>query len=209
MHPLPPWRNPGPAVSAQPRVVLPPYPPTAAGIGATLVVAILGDTHGRVDHRVIEVVAGCDLALHAGDVGGAGVLHSLQPRGGRVVAVAGNNDIPGKWPAADEELLTHLPQVTELTLPGGTLILIHGHQTQARGRHARLRACFPQARAVVYGHSHHLATDLEAEPWVLNPGAAGRERTYGGPSCLVLTASVGVWSLELYRFAPDQRRRRG
>jgi uncharacterized protein len=165
-------------------------------------VALLADTHGQIDSRVAEVVAACDLALHGGDVGGAWVLRALQPRGGRVIAVAGNNDVPRKWPASEHDLLAHLPEVAELALPGGTLTLVHGHQTPARGRHARLRACYPGARAVVYGHSHRLVADLDAEPWVINPGAAGRERTYGGPSCVVLTAAESGWHLELCRFEP-------
>jgi putative phosphoesterase len=169
-------------------------------------VAILADTHGQVDGRVIEVVAGCDLAVHGGDVGGAWILRSLQPRGGRVIAVAGNNDVPRKWPKSERDLLAHLPEVAELALPGGTLTLIHGHQTPARGRHARLRARYPGTRLVVYGHSHRLVADLDAEPWVINPGAAGRERTFGGPSCIVLTAAESAWTLELCRFEPVPRR---
>jgi uncharacterized protein len=170
------------------------------------VVALLADTHGQVDPRVVEVVAGCDLAVHGGDVGGAAVLRCLQPRGGRVIAVTGNNDVRRKWPEAELDLLDHLPEVAELSLPGGVLTLTHGHQTPARERHARLRARYPGSRAVVYGHSHRLVADLDAEPWVLNPGAAGCERTYGGPSCMVLTATETAWTLEVYRFEPIRRR---
>jgi uncharacterized protein len=172
-------------------------------------VALLADTHGQVDRRVGEVVTGCDLAIHAGDLGDATVMRCLQPRAGRVIAVVGNNDTPRKWPAAERDLLSLLPEVVELTLPGGTLILIHGHQTLALGRHAKLRARYPEARAVVYGHSHRLVADLDAQPWVLNPGAAGRERTYGGPSCMVLTATHQDWTVETCSFPPEPRKRRG
>jgi uncharacterized protein len=68
-------------------------------------------------------------------------------------------------------------------------------------RHARLRAAYPSARAIVYGHSHRLVVDDALTPWVLNPGAAGRARTYGGPSCLVLEANVRSWHVEIHRFA--------
>lgn len=163
-------------------------------------VAILSDTHGRIDPRVVEVVAACDLAVHGGDIGNAGVLAALQPRGGRVLAVLGNNDVAHKWPEWERELLARVPEQAELSLPGGRLVVIHGHQTPARDRHARLRRRFPYARAIVYGHSHHLVTDCEAGPWVLNPGAAGYERTYGGPSCLILTAAEHRWELAVRRF---------
>lgn len=170
-------------------------------------VALLSDTHGALDPRVQEVVSGCDLALHGGDIGHAAILAQLQPRLGRVLAVFGNNDVARKWPEEDRRLLVHLPEWLELALPGGLLVLIHGHQIPARDRHRLLRGRFPAARAIVYGHSHRLVADLTAIPWVLNPGAAGRSRTHGGPSCQVLNATVGEWSVETHRFALSVSRR--
>jgi hypothetical protein len=163
-------------------------------------VALLSDTHGSLDPRVAELAAGCDHAVHGGDVGAAAVLDALQPRG-HLLAVSGNNDLPAKWPQDDLQVLAELPEEASLELPGGTLVVIHGHRAGAAARrHAWLRRHYPQARAVVYGHSHRLVCDLEAEPWVLNPGAAGRVRTYGGPSCLVLTATPARWDLAVHRF---------
>jgi len=72
----------------------------------------------------------------------------------------------------------------------------------ASRRHARLRAAHPTARAVLYGHSHRLLQDSTSAPWLLNPGAAGRARSNGGPSCLVLEAGVGEWRITSYRFPP-------
>jgi putative phosphoesterase len=169
-------------------------------------VAILSDTHGFTDPRVLGLVAECDLAVHGGDIGGGAVLADLQPRTGRVVAVTGNNDLPHKWPETDRSLLAALPEVAEVRLPGGALVVTHGHRVPARGRHERLRRRFPLARAIVYGHSHRLVADLDAAPWVLNPGASGRTRTYGGPSCIVLKASGNAWELEVRRFEPRRKR---
>ncbi len=98
-----------------------------------------------------------------------------------------------------------LPQQVEVQLPGGTLVVIHGHRTPARQRHALLRRRFPGARAVIYGHSHRLVVDQDQTPWVLNPGAAGHSRTFGGPSCLVLSAAGTCWALETVRFDPLPR----
>lgn len=168
-------------------------------------IAILSDTHGVLDARIERLSHSCDLAIHGGDVGNADVLARLQPLLGRVYAVRGNNDVAGKWPERDQDLLGHLPEWIELDLPGGTLALIHGHQSGAKGRHARLRRRFPHARAIVYGHSHRLVVDCDTSPWILNPGAAGRTRTYGGSSCLVLTARESDWMVEVHRFpiGPD------
>jgi uncharacterized protein len=175
-------------------------------VGAgVLRVAILSDTHGQLDPRVADLVADCDLAVHGGDIGNAGVLAALTPRTGRVGAVLGNNDVPHKWPAGERHLLASLPLVWSEELPGGRLVVVHGHRTPAKDRHAKLRRRFPDARAIVYGHSHRLMVDQDAEPWVLNPGAAGRERTFGGPSCLVLCAGCDHWSVAVHRFPFAQR----
>ena len=100
-------------------------------------VAILADTHGHLDPRVEELVADCDLAVHGGDIGNAAVLARLQPRQARIIAVVGNNDLPRKWPEEDGHLLELLPEQVELSLPGGCLTAIHGHQFAARNRHER------------------------------------------------------------------------
>lgn len=164
-------------------------------------VALLSDTHGELDTRIAERVAQCDYAVHAGDVGNAAVLAALQPRQGQVLAVRGNNDIPAKWPRSDLEVLDALPDKRLLELPGGLLAVVHGHRAGgARERHARLRRQFPDARVIVYGHSHRLICDQDAPIWVLNPGAAGRARTFGGPSCLILQVSERTWRVDVVRF---------
>jgi uncharacterized protein len=166
--------------------------------------AILSDTHGVVDGRILALIASCDLAVHGGDIGSGEVLDAiglrLNAQAAALHAVRGNNDVPGKWPESHRPRLQALPERLEIDLPGGRLAVIHGHQIQARGRHDRLRRLFPDARAIVYGHSHRLVTDRLADPWVINPGAAGRSRTFGGPSCVVLTATALGWHLESHRF---------
>ena len=163
-------------------------------------VAILSDTHGQLDARIAELIERCDIAVHGGDIGGADVLSRLRPRSGRVHAVIGNNDVARKWPEDERALLERLPEQDCVALPGGELVVVHGHRLSAKGRHDRLRRQYPQARAIVYGHSHRLVADCESEPWVLNPGAAGRARTYGGPSCMLLSATAEDWSLSIHRF---------
>jgi putative phosphoesterase len=163
-------------------------------------VLLLADTHGHLDERIATVARECDAAVHAGDVGNAEVLETLRAGGARVVAVRGNNDVPTKWPRADRRALDGLEEIARVDLPGGVLIATHGDRYSPSLRHARLRAAFPDARAVVYGHSHRLIVDDGETPWILNPGAAGRARTYGGPSCLVLEASTRAWRIEALRF---------
>ncbi len=55
-------------------------------------VVIISDTHANLDPRIAEVISHADIAVHAGDIGNAGILSSMQPKTGRVIAVAVNND---------------------------------------------------------------------------------------------------------------------
>lgn len=171
-------------------------------------VALVADTHGFLDPRVAALARAAEVVVHAGDVGGASILEALGAGGAHVVAVRGNNDTPRHWPPDDRAGLDGLPAEARVELPGGSLAVVHGDRLRARGRHERLRAAYGDAAAVVYGHSHRLAVDTDGAPWVLNPGAAGRSRTYGGPACLVLTADADGWSVRTHRFAPASRRRR-
>ena len=161
-------------------------------------ILLVSDTHGVLDPRIEALVAGVDLVVHAGDVGSTGVLDQLAP----VQAVLGNNDTEAKWIGARRGL-RGLRESREIDAPGGIIAVEHGHKVNpVARRHAKLRARHPQARLIVYGHSHRLVVDQDERPWVVNPGAAGRARTYGGPSCVVLTATRRSWSVAVERFEP-------
>ena len=164
-------------------------------------VAVVSDTHGYVDPRIVAAASACDVVLHAGDVGNSAVLAQLQPRHGQLHAVRGNNDTPAKWPGDEQEALQQLPTEVRLPLPGGDLVAVHGDRAlPAARRHERLRRLYPDARAVVYGHTHRLVCDRAALPWVLNPGAAGRDRTFGGPAFLMLEVDARRWRVQALRF---------
>lgn len=169
-------------------------------------VIVLSDTHGLVDPRVLAASDGKDLVVHAGDVGSASVLDELSGRAAHVAAVLGNNDVPTKWPAGEASVLESLPRRWRIALPGGVLVVEHGHEAGGlKQRHERLRKRYADARAVAVGHSHLLVIDDERSPWVLNPGAAGWDRTHGGPSFLDLVATRKRWTAEATRFPRSPR----
>jgi putative phosphoesterase len=171
-------------------------------------VLLVSDTHGFLDPRIEALRRGCDLVVHAGDVGSDSVLDALAADGVRLLAVRGNNDTAARWVGDQERLARALPLRHEVTLPGGVLVVVHGDRAGRPAlRHQRLRREHAHARAVVYGHSHRRCVDDSDRPWVLNPGAAGRARTYGGPSCLVLLALARGWRLTEHRFEPLRARR--
>ena len=170
-------------------------------------IAVLSDTHGLVDPRISDLVSKSTLAIHAGDIGSASVLNELSPKMGKVVAVRGNNDNASNWDASESYLLEFIPLVQHILLTSGTITVEHGHTVRNASRyHEELRARHPDSRLVVYGHTHHRVIDQEQRPWVINPGAAGRVRTQGGPSCLVIELSQDDWQIKEFCFKPIQRR---
>ncbi len=160
---------------------------------------LLSDTHGVLDERIAALIASSDVVVHGGDIGSQRVLDTLAERAARVISVSGNNDTAGRWSGGERERQA-LATEARLPLPGGELVAVHGDAFAARHRHDRLRERYQRARAIFYGHSHRAVIDDAQLPWVLNAGAAGRQRTYGGPSCLKLDAGPGRWSVELIRF---------
>ncbi len=166
-------------------------------------VALLADTHGWLDPRIADIARGCDIVVHAGDIGAACILETLAADRAQVVAVSGNNDTPRHWPAADRATLDRLPETAIVDLPGGRLRVVHGHRLPARTRHRRLREQAPDAAAVVLGHSHRRTLEYAPTTWIAQPDGA-----YGGPGFFVLNACVDQWSVETHVFDPLPRPRR-
>ena len=175
-------------------------PTTNPSLPGLITVAIISDTHANLDPRIAEVISQADIAVHAGDIGNAGVLSSMQPKTGRVIAVAGNNDHSILWSAEESEVLDSIPEIAELELPGGSIAIEHGHRHGFNPDHQSLRKAHPNVKLVIYGHTHQQVIDDSSTPWVVNPGAAGATRTNGGPSYLLLTASEQDWKIESIRF---------
>ena len=166
----------------------------------TVTVGILSDSHGYLDPRIAEIVNQCEHIVHAGDIFNAHVLEQLKPKK-LLTAVAGNNDYDSFWSEEEIDIVNALPQDDQLELPGGLLVVEHGHRFGNHPEHEQLRDSHQDARLIVYGHTHHRIIDQDAIPWVVNPGASGKVRTHGGPSCLILHASEDEWDIETFLFS--------
>ncbi|MCB1922403.1 MAG: metallophosphoesterase family protein [Gammaproteobacteria bacterium] len=165
-------------------------------------VLLLADTHATVHPEIVALAHSADHVVHAGDIGHPDVLDRLRGDRNQVVAVRGNNDTAAKWPADRLPMLDALHNVAGLALPGGAIAIEHGHcANPATQRHDILRRRHADARLIVYGHSHRQVIDDTCEPWVVNPGAAGRNRSYGGSGCILLEASSRRWKLQAFQFA--------
>lgn len=176
-------------------------------MSSKVTVAIISDTHAYLHPEIDGLVKQCDIAIHAGDICDATILDAMQPKSGQVIAVAGNNDHEQAWPSHQCERVRSLPASASLQLPGGVVKIEHGHiHDMSSPDHEDLRQAHPDARMVVYGHTHRKVIDDFKMPWVVNPGAAGATRTRGGASCLVLTASETLWKIDSYRFEDSLHR---
>ncbi len=123
-------------------------------------VIVLSDTHGLLRPEVIETARGCDLILHAGDVGDAAILDELG-RLAPVVAVRGNVDTIGA--------LGSLPDVAGGDLDGVAYRMTHIREDVPAGWQR-------EVGMIVFGHSHRPEIAWTSGCLLLNPGAAGRRR---------------------------------
>ena len=82
-------------------------------------------------------------------------------------AITGNMD---GW-----ELRDRLPDEAELELEGARLAMVHDAGPSA-GRLARMRRRFPDADAVVFGHSHIPLHERDGDFQIFNPGSPTERR---------------------------------
>ena len=140
-----------------------------------MIIGLISDTHGLVRPEVFSALAGVELILHAGDVGGRPVLDELAVIA-PVRAVFGNTDVAGE-PGLDDRI--------EMTVGGRTIHVSHGHELGAPTP-SRLLARY-RADILVYGHTHKPLVERAGPRLVINPGAAGPRRFNLKPSVARLT----------------------
>ncbi len=155
-------------------------------------IGILSDTHGFIHLGIIKLMNQCDIIIHAGDIIDTQTLQALKPKQ-KLVAIQGNNDVH----------ITHLNLVEKLNLPNGEIVIEHGHEHDVhQPSHDSLRAAYPNAKIIIYGHTHKQIIDQEKTPWVINPGAAGQVRNHGAAKCFVLEVNhPQEWKIIPYTFA--------
>ena len=168
--------------------------------------ALISDTHGAVSPDVLAQVRNSDAVLHAGDIMGGDVIRSLAPRLGVVVSVLGNNDFSATWKDRDHDLLNSLRETAIVRCAGGDIAIEHGHRVpRIEVDHSPLADKYHDRRMVVFGHTHIQRADMESEPWLINPGAAGFTRNKGGASCSVLTIKGDCWRIEEFKFTANKK----
>jgi uncharacterized protein len=133
---------------------------------------VISDTHlprgrRRLPAACVERIRTADLLLHAGDIATADVLGEIESIGPPVHAVWGNID--------SSELRERLPETLTVDAAGARLAMVHD-AGPARGRLARMRGRFPDASAVVFGHSHIPLHEQDGDFQIFNPGSPTERR---------------------------------
>jgi putative phosphoesterase len=156
-----------------------------------MLVAVISDTHMAGERRklpaaCVTAIEGADLLIHAGDVMSAEALAELEAIGPPLVAVAGNMDPPA----------LRLPPTATVDTPGGTVLVVHD-AGPASGRLARLRRLYPEAAAVVFGHSHIPLHERQGDFQIFNPGSPTDRRRSPRHTMGLARISPGALHFEL------------
>jgi putative phosphoesterase len=134
--------------------------------------AALADTHlregiGGLPRRCLERLEAADFIVHAGDHSSMRAVRELRAIGPPVYAVRGNVEAP--------EVRRALPEQLTFEAGGARISLIHD-AGRKEGRLLRLRGWFPDADAVVFGHSHMPLIERAPGFAIFNPGSPTQRR---------------------------------
>lgn len=146
-------------------------------------IGVISDTHipkraPRAPDAALRHFEDVDLILHAGDLSALAVLDQLAAYA-PVEAVQGNVELP--------EVTAALPIKRELVIGGCAIGLVHILGDRAHyARNARRE--FPDARVVVFGHSHIPHVEDANGLLLLNPGSATDRRRQ--PHCTIALLTI-------------------
>jgi len=122
----------------------------------------------KLPDACVERLRLCDLILHGGDVMTEAALAEIEAIGPPVEAVLGNMD--------SLELRARLPPERLIALAGGVKLGMVHDAGPAHGRLGRLQLRFPDADAVVFGHSHIPLHERDGGFQIFNPGSPTERR---------------------------------
>jgi hypothetical protein len=145
-------------------------------------IGLISDTHGLLRPAALTRLDGVDVILHAGDIGSSDILVELATVA-PVHAVSGNTD--------GFAVRAEVRERVTLELEGWRVLLTHGHELGSPTA-ARLRAAYPDAHVIVYGHTHVARVETLGGTLIINPGAAGPARFRAEPSLAILHLEPGV-----------------
>ena len=132
--------------------------------------AIISDTHmprgaRRLPDACVAELEAADAILHCGDWARPEVVTQIAGYGPPVHGIRGNVDDPGLG----------LPARIEVDFDGVRIGMVHD-PGPAGGRLDRLRGWFPDAAAVLFGHTHMPQHEQREDFQIFNPGSPTERR---------------------------------
>ncbi len=121
-------------------------------------IGVLSDTHGKLRDEVVEILRGCDVILHAGDIHTPKVMESLKEIAPLYI-VRGN---------ADKEWAEEIPETLSEEICGLRVFMVHNKKQMPKE--------MENYDLAVYGHSHKYEERKEGNCLYLNPGSCGPRR---------------------------------
>lgn len=121
---------------------------------------VVSDTHGLLRPEVLPILDGCDLIVHAGDVGDPTILDTLRTVA-PVRAVRGN---------VDGGALRALPHTDAVNVGGHLVYVVHIPED------LDLDPGAAGVSVVIHGHTHRPRVEWSDGVLFLNPGSVGPRR---------------------------------
>ena len=124
-------------------------------------ITVISDTHGVIDDQITPVLNDSDMIVHAGDIMSTSIIKKLKTYSRRVIAVAGNNDLPERYPnEEDKKIISELKKVEQFSINNKLVTVEHGDRFGHHPSHDDLRAAHPDSKLIIYGHTHNQVCDL-------------------------------------------------
>jgi uncharacterized protein len=173
-------------------LVFDPFCVSGTTAAKSLLAVVIADTHlprraRALPEGLMAHLERADLILHAGDLMAPALLDELAAYA-PVKAVRGNLD------PADLDL----PETLEFEFGGARVAMIHD-SGRKQGRRRRLRRRFPDARVVVFGHSHIPFLEDENGLFDRDSGASDPPGGFSSQEEFVLVggASTASWRYDM------------
>lgn len=121
-------------------------------------IGVLSDTHGKLRDEVVEILRGCDVIIHAGDINAPQVVEKLRE-------IAPLHIVRGN---ADKEWAQSLPETLSEEICGLRVFVVHNKK--------QIPKDVGNYNLIVFGHSHKYEERREGTCLFLNPGSCGPRR---------------------------------
>jgi len=145
-------------------------------------IGVIGDTHGNLHDAVLRELAGSEIIVHTGDIGGRHIMTALQSIA-PLIAVRGNYDT---GTPITEQLL---PDPSSFQIAGHNAMITHRMITMEWKQHRELIAdrvllMQPPPLLFFFGHTHVPVLEKVKGIWFINPGYCGPD-PYEAPPTLI------------------------